>query len=194
MTKLFDGSPVGAAFRIAGGSIHVASVLRLLTVHLILKGTNMARIHFYGKPDCINNRKQKELLTAAGHELIDHDLLQEEFTTESLRVFFEDRPVADWFNPTAPAITSGNVHPEQLDEHEALALMLDDHLLVRRPLIRIDTLSFCGFDTDRLKQLIDFKPVAGNKNLFDQLIDADLVTCPRIGESNCTTAEGMNNG
>ncbi len=174
--------------------MHVASVLQMLSVHRFQKGTNMALIHFYGKPDCINNRKQKKLMTAAGHELIDHDLLQEDFTTESLRAFFEDKPVADWFNPTAPAITSGNVHPKQLDEQEALALMLKDHLLIRRPLIRIDDLSFCGFDTGRLKQLIDFKPVSGNKDLFDQLIDADLVTCPRIGENNCITAEGMNNG
>ena len=154
----------------------------------------MALIHFYGKPDCINNRKQKELLIAAGHELFDHNLLEEKFTPESLRVFFEDKPVAEWFNPTAPAITSGTVHPEQLDEQEALVLMLKDHLLIRRPLIRIGDMRICGFDTDRLKQYIDFKPVPGNKDLFDQLIGADLVTCPRIGDNICITTEGMNNG
>lgn len=154
----------------------------------------MATIHFYGKPDCINNRRQKELLRAAGHELIDYDILRTIFTKETLRPFFEDRPVTEWFNPTAPAITSGHITPNRLSEDEALDHMLYDRLLIRRPLLQIDSEQFCGFDGDRLKKLINFTPTEGNSAVFERLINTDLVTCPRTGTTESCTTIGATNG
>ena len=154
----------------------------------------MAVIHFYGKRDCINNRRQKELLRAAGHEIIEYDLLRMVVTPEALRPFFENRPLVEWFNPTAPSIRSGKIRPEQLDENSALQQMLFDRLLIRRPLIRIGSEQFCGFDTDRLRRLIDFTPAAENRLLFEQLINKDLVTCPQTGGIDCTVTEEVYNG
>ena len=155
----------------------------------------MATIHFYGKPDCINNRRQKELLRTAGHELIEYDILRTIFMPETLRPFFEERPVFDWFNPTAPAITSGTVNPKQLDENEALQLMLCDRLLIRRPLIRINIDQFCGFDIGRLQKLIGFTPASENRAALDRLLNIDLVTCPRKGEpASCISTQEADNG
>ncbi|MEM6599675.1 MAG: hypothetical protein AAF635_16175, partial [Cyanobacteria bacterium P01_C01_bin.69] len=69
----------------------------------------MAIIDFYEKPGCIGNAKQKQVLLQAGHELNIHNLLTETWSSTRLRPFFGALPVSDWFNPTAPPITSGKI-------------------------------------------------------------------------------------
>ena len=44
----------------------------------------MAVITFYGKPNCINNRKQRDILIQAGHTVLARDILLHHWTQESL--------------------------------------------------------------------------------------------------------------
>ncbi|HYG91815.1 MAG TPA: ArsC/Spx/MgsR family protein [Azospirillum sp.] len=108
----------------------------------------MAEVVFYEKPGCAGNARQKKLLEDAGHRLIVRDLLSTVWTEQTLRPFFEDRSVAEWFNRSAPAVKSGAVDPDALDEAAALALLLADPLLIRRPLMRVGDRRTCGFDAD----------------------------------------------
>jgi nitrogenase-associated protein len=130
----------------------------------------MARVIFYEKPGCINNAKQKALLWAAGHEVIAYNLLKTPWTVATLRPFFCDRAVSEWFNRTAPRIKSGEVVPEQLSSETALALMIQDPLLIRRPLIQVGDEYQSGFDRTKLDAWIGLAP----PSLFE-----DLETCPR---------------
>ena len=97
----------------------------------------MATIHFYEKPGCINNTRQKQLLSKAGHLLVVYDLLAQPWAEnrEKLRSFFGDMPVADWFNRSAPAIKNGEIDPESVSEQQAIDLMAANPLLSRRPLL-----------------------------------------------------------
>jgi nitrogenase-associated protein len=142
----------------------------------------MATIEFYGKPGCINNEKQKTLLRAAGHELIEHSILNAPLSTEQLRPFFGTAAVASWFNPTAPAIKAGAVTPATLTESQALELMLADRLLIKRPLMRIGQTLLCGFDTQGLEALIGLEPVPGQSATLNELKGSDLVTCPHLDD------------
>ncbi len=90
----------------------------------------MAVVVFYEKPGCINNTKQKVLLAAAGHTVQAKSLLTEKWTAERLRAFFGELPVVEWFNPSSPRIYGGEVTPSELDESQALKLMLADPLLM----------------------------------------------------------------
>ena len=58
----------------------------------------MATVIFYEKPGCVNNTKQKALLIAAVHTVKALNLLTEHWTVETLRPFFGNLPVAEWFN------------------------------------------------------------------------------------------------
>ena len=109
----------------------------------------MATVLFWEKPGCVNNTKQKMLLREAGHEVLEHNLLTESWQAGRLRGFFGSLPVAAWFNGSAPAIKQGLVQPEALDEKAALALMLEDPLLIRRPLMQRsdDGTRHVGFET-----------------------------------------------
>lgn len=138
----------------------------------------MATVIFYEKPGCINNTKQKALLAAAGHTVQAHNLLSEPWTPEKLRLFFGQRPIQEWFNPSAPRIKSGEVMPTQLNEAQALALMIEDPLLIRRPLIQVDQRYEVGFDPSTVDTWLNLNSPAASQ---------DLETCPRTSaKSSCS--------
>jgi nitrogenase-associated protein len=114
----------------------------------------LAAILFYEKPGCRNNARQKALLQASGHDIDARSLLTEPWTAERLRAFFGNLPVAAWFNRASPRVKEGLVVPETYDEPGALAAMLADPLLIRRPLMDIDGVKTAGFDAERLRAWI----------------------------------------
>ncbi|WP_116132402.1 ArsC/Spx/MgsR family protein [Tropicimonas sp. IMCC34043] len=118
----------------------------------------MATVIFHEKPGCIGNARQKALLVRSGHRLDVRNLLTEPWTAERLRPYFGTRPVAEWFNASAPRIKSGEVRPEVLSEAEALALMLAEPLLIRRPLMQVGTRREAGFDQALVAAWIGLAP------------------------------------
>ena len=131
----------------------------------------MVQVVFYEKPGCVGNAKQKRLLQAAGHALQVHSILAEPWTSERLRPFFGDRPIAEWFNPTAPAITRGEVRPTQLTADDALSLMINQPILIRRPLMQVGDRCVSGFDPAQVDDWIGLSP---NSDLTQ-----DVETCPK---------------
>ena len=106
----------------------------------------MSTVVFYEKPGCGNNTKQKMWLAASGHTVLAKNLLTEKWNAQRLRAFFGDLPVVQWFNPSAPRIKSGELDPSALDAQTALAMMLAQPLLIRRPLMDVDGELRVGFD------------------------------------------------
>jgi len=106
----------------------------------------MSTVVFYEKPGCGNNTKQKVWLAASGHTVLAKNLLTEKWTTERLSAFFGELPVAKWFNPAAPKVKSGEIDPETFDTQSALALMLVEPILIRRPLMDVEGVLRVGFD------------------------------------------------
>jgi nitrogenase-associated protein len=129
----------------------------------------MVKVIFFEKPGCINNTRQKKLLRAAGHEVDARSLLEEPWTAENLRRYFGDLPVSEWFNQTAPAVKSGEVSPDAVSEQQALNLMIDMPLLIRRPLMQVDDEYRTGFDMEAVHQWIGLAA-----NAFK-----DVETCPK---------------
>jgi nitrogenase-associated protein len=138
----------------------------------------MARVIFYSKPGCKGGIKQKVVLTAAGHEVLAYDILTEPWTVERLRSFFGDRPVSQWFNASAPKIKSGEVVPEKIDAQTALVLMLQDPLLIRRPLLEVGDRREVGFDLETIDGWIGLKPVDDSlKVVIETLTTQNLQGC-----------------
>ena len=115
----------------------------------------MAVVLFYEKPGCGTNARQKRMLEKAGHIVITRNLLSEKWSAEGLREFFAGTPVASWFNPAAPRIKSGEIDPTAVGADTALALMIDDPLLIRRPLVDVQGLKCAGFDREPVLTLLD---------------------------------------
>ncbi|MGP1385336.1 MAG: ArsC/Spx/MgsR family protein [Thainema sp.] len=131
----------------------------------------MVTVDFYEKPGCVGNARQKKLLIEAGHSLRVYNLLTEPWTPERLRLFFGDRPVVEWFNPTAPPIKAGEVNPAELDVDAALALMVEQPILIRRPLLQVCDRYTFGFDLAEIDAWIGLAP---NSDLTE-----DVQSCPQ---------------
>jgi nitrogenase-associated protein len=123
----------------------------------------MATVIFYEKPGCAGNARQKRLLAEAGHTVVTRDLLTEAWTSQSLRPFFGDRPVAEWFNKAAPAVKSGEIDPASFDEAAALEAMIAKPLLIRRPLMQVGDRRETGFEPALVEAWIGLaEPVEGS--------------------------------
>lgn len=122
----------------------------------------MATVVFYQKPGCRTNARQKQVLEAAGHTVVARNLLTEPWTAERLRNFFGATPVASWFNRSAPRVTSGEIDPEKTDATAALALMLYEPLLIRRPLVEVDGERCAGFDREPVTSLLGAREDEGD--------------------------------
>ncbi|BAM88314.1 arsenate reductase [Bradyrhizobium oligotrophicum S58] len=114
----------------------------------------MTTIVFYEKPGCGTNARQKLMLARAGHEVVARNLLTEPWTGERLRAFFAETPVWAWFNPASPRVKSGEIEPETIGAVAAIDLMLEDPLLIRRPLIEADGQCCAGFDRQPVLSLL----------------------------------------
>jgi len=110
---------------------------------------------FYEKPFCAANAKQKQILRASGCTLIERNLLEHGLDAEGLRSFMGDMSVSEWFNPAAPAIKNGEISPNDLDETEAMKLLMNDPILIRRPLMIIGAEKLCGFDAVKVTEILD---------------------------------------
>lgn len=124
----------------------------------------MVKVVFYEKPGCGNNTRQKALLAASGHEVDARSLLTESWTAERLRPFFGERPVAEWFNPAAPKVKSGEVDPASFTAETALAAMVAEPILIRRPLMQVGEDHRCGFDVEKVRAWIGLAQEAAPVN------------------------------
>jgi len=123
----------------------------------------MAVVTFYEKPGCQGNQRQKALLAAAGHTVVAKDLSREPWTADSLLAFLGELPIGEWFNRNSPLLKSGEIVPENLIFEEALYLLLNNPLLIRRPLLAVEsakgTARRVGFNVADIDSWIGLKGV-----------------------------------
>ena len=143
----------------------------------------MATVVFYEKPGCINNTRQKQLLTEAGHAVNARNLLTTDWQVDELRSYFSGMPLKEWFNPSAPAIKNGDVLPAELDEEQTLVLMQHDPLLIRRPLMKVGNARRAGFNADDVNNWIGLSASAEKDS-------TNLETCPRLDNHRCDITPG----
>jgi len=117
----------------------------------------MSLIIFYEKPGCKTNEKQKQAFRNAGCNIIERDLLHHGLDSAELYEFFKGMPVTKWFNPNAPMIKKGKINPLLLDKETALQMLMDDPILIRRPLMIVKGKKLSGFNKWFLEKLLDIK-------------------------------------
>lgn len=134
----------------------------------------MVTIIFYEKPGCINGEKQKSILKTAGHTLLCKDILAHPWSKEEILPFVSGKEPLTMMNPTAPDIKNGTIIPAKLSFDEAVQLMINSPILIKRPLIEVDGLFIQGFLDERLQ-----------KYLGDWDQKEDVITCPNLATISC---------
>lgn len=142
----------------------------------------MGKIIFYEKTGCINNAKQKKILTLAGHTVQAVDLIQYPWRSDELLSFFDGLEVSQWFNPNAPKVTSGEVLPNQFNRETALQALIADHLLIKRPLMIVGNHKLVGFDEEVIDSLIGLH--ASTNHEIKNILKDNIIDCPRKNTGN----------
>jgi arsenate reductase (glutaredoxin) len=137
----------------------------------------------FEKPGCINGEKQKRILIEGGNVLDCVNILEHPWSREELSEFFLVKTPSLIMNHTAPAIKKGQIIPANLQYDEAVTLMIEDPILIKRPLIRVDGLSIQGFMDERLA------PYLGAWNGRE-----DVVTCPNLQAISCDESKKKPDG
>ena len=114
----------------------------------------MVQVVLYAKPGCQGNARQMRVLQSAGHDVVVRDLLTEPWTAATLRSFFGSRPVSEWINRSAVRVKSGEIVPESLTADEAMALLIADPALIRRPLLEATGQRHAGWDPELIAHWI----------------------------------------
>lgn len=147
----------------------------------------MATILFYEKPGCRNNNRQKAILELAGHTVEALNLLEHAWSKEELEKYLGDNPVAECFNQAAPTIKSGELNPHGFTREEAIAIMIQQPLLIKRPLMKIGSQHLQGFNTTILKTLINLTPLHYEDEMTTSIEMSDMNSCPHDNNFSCTT-------
>jgi nitrogenase-associated protein len=138
----------------------------------------MAFIVYYTKLGCMTSAKQVDLLRQSGHEVEVRDLLAHTWLPQELTSYFGDNPVQLWFNPNSPRVKSGEIDPSAYTGTEALRLMQEDHLLIRRPLMESGGQRICGFDPAKVHAWVGLaSPEEANSN------SVNFQTCSQVSST-----------
>jgi arsenate reductase (glutaredoxin) len=114
----------------------------------------MKRVRFLYKSTCTTCRDARAFMrNLGGVELDERDYAKTPFTADELRAIFKDRDPRDYLNPRSPAYKAMGLADKSLTRDEAIALMLGDSNLLKRPLVIAGKDIITGFDRDRLASL-----------------------------------------
>lgn len=134
----------------------------------------MYRFVFYEKPGCSGNARQKEILKSYGLEICEESLIDTKWTKESLKEFFSDLEVKEIFNIFAPKVKNGMIDISKLTLDEAIELMIEEPILIKRPLIDINGTKICGFDINKINKKLQMNISLDKK--VDTCLSSDICT------------------
>ncbi|MEA2029180.1 MAG: ArsC/Spx/MgsR family protein [Campylobacterota bacterium] len=118
--------------------------------------TNPYDLIFYGKVGCAGNTKQKDLLKKHNISYDDRDILNTQWSKAELLSFFDGLSNDEVINQSAPQIKRSEIDLA-ISQEALIEMMLDNPILIKRPLIAIGEAKLCGFDIEKINALLNKK-------------------------------------
>ncbi len=112
------------------------------------------KVIFYEKQNCAGNAKQKKLLTLNGITYETRNILDTQWTKALLHSFFKGLDTTDIYNPFAPKIKNNEIDIGTISKEALIELMIREPILIKRPLLEIDEVKICGFDIEKINQIL----------------------------------------
>jgi arsenate reductase len=110
---------------------------------------------FIWKSTCSTCRDARRFLRAdLGLELDERDYARQPFSLDELKELFKDADPRDYLNPRSPAYKSMGLGGKTLTPAEALALMVEESNLIKRPLLISGRTIIAGFDRERYREAL----------------------------------------
>ena len=123
------------------------------------------QVIFYEKTGCNGNARQKALLHEHGIRFEVRSLLDTAWDKPTLESFFEGLSPKEMLNPFAPQLKEGTFKLEDYTKESLIEKMVQEPILIRRPLLQIGEAKLCGFDIEKLNFLLHVTmPIPQNIN------------------------------
>ena len=81
------------------------------------------------------------------------DYARKPLTEDDIRTIGGSHPLREVINPRSPSFRKLGIERDAIDDEQALALMLDNQNLVRRPVLAAGATRIFGFDADAYREL-----------------------------------------
>ena len=117
--------------------------------------TEKPQVIFYEKTGCAGNQRQKKVLTSHSISFDVCSLLDTKWDEKSLGLFFDNLSNIQMVNESAPKIKNNQIDIDTLTKEELITLMCQDPILIKRPLLEIGEEKICGFDIEKINQILD---------------------------------------
>lgn len=114
-------------------------------------------VTFYEKPGCLGNKKQKEVLKANGVDFKVKSMLDTKWDKQTLESFFENLEKEEIVNESAPKIKRGEIDLNSITKEQLIYKMINDPILIKRPLIIVGDRKICGFNIVKLNEALNLK-------------------------------------
>lgn len=111
-------------------------------------------VTFYEKPGCAGNAKQKKLLDLYNISYETKNILSTPWKENELHAFFAGLDKENIVNIFAPKIKNGEVEVAALSKEELVKLMIQEPILIKRPLLAIGEHKLCGFDIAQINKVL----------------------------------------
>jgi Spx/MgsR family transcriptional regulator len=112
------------------------------------------RVRFLYKSTCTTSRDARAFVrNLKGLEIDERDYAKTPLTADELREIFRDHDPRDFLSTRSPAYKAMGLAGKSLTRDQAIALMVKDSNLLRRPLVIAGKEIIAGFDRDRLGKL-----------------------------------------
>ena len=112
------------------------------------------QVIFYEKTGCSGNARQKALLKEHGVTFEVRSLLDTPWDVPTLESFFQGLTPKEMLNPFAPQLKDGSFKLDDYTKESLIKKMVQEPILIRRPLLQIGEVKLCGFDIPRLNLLL----------------------------------------
>jgi arsenate reductase len=86
-----------------------------------------------------------------GADLDERDYAKTALSPAELKDLFADRDPRDFLNPRSPAFKAMGLAGKTLSAEQAIALMVKEPNLIKRPIVVVGKEMIAGFDRDRLR-------------------------------------------
>lgn len=125
------------------------------------------KVIFYEKPGCSGNAKQKKLLGFYGVAFETRSILTTPWSEDGLNSFFDGLEKENIINKFAPKVKSGELNISDYSKDELVKLMVQEPILIKRPLLVLGDKKVCGFDVEKINNIL-------NKNICENV---SISTC-----------------
>lgn len=130
----------------------------------------MITLSFYEDTNKMLYQSEKGRLRTIGYNLDVRDIYAENWSGSSLRAYFGNKPIIDWFNPERLDVIYQNEDLSRLSAQKALLMMVIDPSFIKTPLLRIRNECFSGIDDFTIAHLESILIKITNENNIFQYV------------------------